>query len=136
MRKGAEADRSERLMVATVLIIDDEPVIRELVIRLLGPTRHEVVGEAADSETGLALWRQHAPDVIVLDQMMPKVPGLEVARIVLAEKPTQPIILFTAYADRSVFIEAGALGVAACVSKTDVDFLPGMIGIVAAEPTI
>src|SRR4051812_8907973 len=122
--------------MARVLIVDDEPHMRELVVHMLGATRHEVVGEAADGDAALALWREHDPDLIILDHMLPAMSGLEVARIMLAEKPHQPIILFTAFPDRVLFGDAEQVGVAACVAKTDLESLPGVIAIAAAEPTL
>ncbi len=120
--------------MATVLLVDDEPIMNRLVRQVLFPSHHVVAAEA-DGQAGLEAWRAYQPDVVVLDQMMPIMAGLEVARIMLSEQPDQAIILFTARADRELFHQAEAIGVAACVDKTDVLALAGVISIVTGEPT-
>jgi len=62
--------------IATVLICDDEPSLRELIrVSLIGPYRF---AEADDGEQSLALARQLRPEVMILDMMMPRRSGLEV----------------------------------------------------------
>jgi CheY-like chemotaxis protein len=62
--------------LATVLICDDEPSLRELIrVSLIGPYRF---AEADDGEQSLALARQLHPEVMILDMMMPRRSGLEV----------------------------------------------------------
>jgi DNA-binding response OmpR family regulator len=62
--------------LATVLVCDDEPSLRELIrITLDGPYR---VVEADDGEESLELARRERPDVVILDMMMPRRSGLEV----------------------------------------------------------
>jgi two-component system, OmpR family, alkaline phosphatase synthesis response regulator PhoP len=62
--------------LATVLICDDEPSLRELIrVSLDGPYRF---AEADDGEQSLELARQLRPDVVILDMMMPRLTGLEV----------------------------------------------------------
>ena len=62
--------------LATVLICDDEPSLRELIrVSLVGPYRF---AEADDGEQSLALARQLRPEVMILDMMMPRRSGLEV----------------------------------------------------------
>ena len=62
--------------LATVLICDDEPSLRELIrVSLVGPYRF---AEADDGEEALELARRLRPDVMILDMMMPRLSGLEV----------------------------------------------------------
>src|SRR5437879_13832884 len=62
--------------LATVLICDDEPSLRELIrVSLVGPYRF---AEADDGEQSLELARRLRPDVVILDMMMPRRSGLEV----------------------------------------------------------
>ncbi|CAA9433682.1 MAG: hypothetical protein AVDCRST_MAG01-01-3098, partial [uncultured Rubrobacteraceae bacterium] len=65
--------------VAKVLIVDDEPNIREVVGLYLRRDGHAVVS-AADGEEALELFRSSSPDLVVLDLMLPKLNGLEVCR--------------------------------------------------------
>ncbi|MDQ3377611.1 MAG: response regulator, partial [Actinomycetota bacterium] len=71
--------------MAKVLIVDDEPNIREVVGLYLRRDGHEVVS-AADGEEALELFRSAAPDLVVLDLMLPRLSGLEVCRRMQAER--------------------------------------------------
>lgn len=105
-----------------VLIVDDEEDMRALVRNLIEIANHglSVTGEAANGDEALRRWRDRAPDVVLLDQRMPGLSGLETAELMLREKPQQSVILFTAYLDPDVKSAAEDLGVKACVAKTDV----------------
>ena len=78
----------------TVLIVDDEPNIVEVVSAYLQRELYKVV-TAMDGEEALRMINQHAPDLIVLDVMLPRLDGLEVCRRVRATSNT-PIIMLTA----------------------------------------
>ena len=77
-----------------VLVVDDDPVIADLVAFRLGRLGLEVSVER-DGEAGLAAARQLRPDLVVLDWMMPGVDGVEVARRIRAVDST-PILMLTA----------------------------------------
>ena len=62
-----------------VLVVDDEPTVREVVAGYLRRDGHEVF-EAADGTTALELLETNPPDLIVLDMMLPGVNGLDVLR--------------------------------------------------------
>jgi DNA-binding NarL/FixJ family response regulator len=103
------------------LIVDDEDDMRALLRNLIEIANDglSVAGEAADGDQALRCWREAQPDVIVLDQRMPGLSGLETAEKILAEAPSQMIVLFTAYADEMVKEAADRIGVRACVPKDD-----------------
>ncbi|MBF8299436.1 MAG: two component transcriptional regulator, winged helix family [Dehalococcoidia bacterium] len=92
-----------------VLIVEDEPMVAEVVERYL--RREGMEGAiAADGEKGLELARNWNPDVIVLDLMLPKIDGLEICRT-LRKESNVPIIMLTARGeetDRIVGLEIGA----------------------------
>lgn len=74
-----------------VLVVDDEAPARRRLVRMLERLGGiEVVGEAADGEQALALARERAPDLLLLDIDMPEMDGLE-----LAEVPGLPPVVFT-----------------------------------------
>jgi CheY-like chemotaxis protein len=95
--------------LATVLICDDEPSIRELIrISLDGPYRFV---EADDGESSLELAHRERPDVIILDMMMPRGNGLEVLSALRqnAELAETPVIVLTAQpATREQALREGA----------------------------
>lgn len=104
----------------SVLIVDDEPDIRFLVSRMLsGDSSSWRIEEAASGAEAVRCWRKLRPDVVVLDQRMPGLTGLETAACILAENSAQTIILFTAYRDAALEAQAAALGIRMCVPKSE-----------------
>jgi DNA-binding response OmpR family regulator len=95
--------------VAKILVVDDEPNIREVVELCLRRDGHTVVA-AADGEEALRLYQQTEPDLVVLDLMLPKVSGLEVCRRIQAGERV-PVVMLTARGeeeDRIVGLGIGA----------------------------
>ena len=95
-----------------ILVVDDEKNIRELVKFNLESRGFKVI-EAADGEEALNLVKTMAPDLIILDLMLPKIDGLEVCRILKGDPSTKklPIIMLTALGDeidKIVGLEMGA----------------------------
>jgi YesN/AraC family two-component response regulator len=116
MPNGAEMTRTIRVVIA-----DDDPDIRVLLRSLLDLDRRiEVAGEAVDGGEALQRFTELRPDVLVLDERMPVMYGLEVAERVLAQQPDQAIILCTAYIDDSVVAAAARLGVQSVLGKGDI----------------
>lgn len=96
-------------MKHTILIIDDDDLIRNLVQQFLEKSGYNVI-TAPSGTTGVALFEQEPPALIVLDVAMPGMSGFEVAQHIRAleqrnNRPRTPIILLTAYA-RSFFKSA------------------------------
>ena len=119
---------------ATILIVDDEPDMQFLVSATLQvrASEFEVVATASDGAEGIALWRTHRPDVILLDQRMPDMSGLEVAERILAEDCGQCIVIFSAFVTDEVAASAAAIGVRRCVSKDEIFDLPAVLSDVCA----
>jgi len=95
--------------VARVLVVDDDPTVREVVVSYLRAARHEVI-EAADGESVELLLREKPADLVVLDLMLPGIDGLEVCRR-LRTTSDVPVIMLTALGsetDRVVGLEQGA----------------------------
>ncbi|MBQ7732033.1 MAG: response regulator transcription factor [Lentisphaeria bacterium] len=97
----------------TILIIDDEEPIRELLKLTLQSAGFDSILEASDGEDGLALAARFLPDLILLDLMLPGMDGLSVCRRLKASPDTRmiPIIMLTAKSDESdivVGLEMGA----------------------------
>jgi CheY-like chemotaxis protein len=67
------------------------------------------------------------PDVIILDNRMPGLSGLDVAKQILEERPGQLIVLYSAFLDEEVRAAAEAIGIARCVTKEEVEQLPSLI---------
>lgn len=111
-------DTARRTGPLRVLIVDDEPDLRVLLRTMLGiDQRFEIAGEAADGAQGLAMYRELRPDVLLLDQRMPMLEGLEVAALVLADHPDQIVVLMSAFLNDAIVKEALALGVRSVIGK-------------------
>ncbi len=104
-----------------VLIVDDEDDMRALLREMIQIANEglSVAGEAVDGDEALRRWREDRPDVVLLDQRMPGMSGLETAERMLQESPNQAVVLFTAYLDPEIQRAAETVGVRACVSKVD-----------------
>ena len=121
----------------TVVVADDDEDIRLLVRMVLqGAPELDIIEEAVDGLTALAaitrLDPPPLPTVLVLDNRMPGLSGLEVAEQVLSKVPDQRIILFSAYLNPQIERDARAMGISACVAKADVGRLPGVIASLGA----
>ncbi|MFC2015452.1 response regulator [Chloroflexota bacterium] len=97
-----------------VLIVDDHGVVRQglrTYLELLDDI--EVIGEAENGLEAMAQVRQHQPDVVLMDLVMPEMDGIEATRQVSAISPSTRVIVLTSFADdEKVFpaIKAGATG--------------------------
>jgi two-component system response regulator ResD len=94
----------------SILVVDDEATIREVVRRYLEYEGFEVC-EAADGEAALAVYEKQPPDLIILDLMLPGVDGLTVLRRLRRDRPHVPVIMLTARgetSDRILGLDLGA----------------------------
>jgi DNA-binding response OmpR family regulator len=94
---------------ARVLVVDDEPMVRDVLSRYLERSGFEVEA-AADGERALAAFEARRPDLVLLDLMLPRVDGFEVFRQIRAQAES-PVIMITARGqttDRIVGLEIGA----------------------------
>ncbi|MFF1397887.1 response regulator [Streptomyces sp. NPDC058287] len=108
-QSGGAARRDARVVVA-----DDQTVVREGIVMLLGLLPGiEVVGAAGDGDEAVALVAQLAPDVVLMDLRMPRCDGVEATRRIRSEYPGTQVVILTTYADdESLFpaLKAGARG--------------------------
>jgi two-component system response regulator MtrA len=96
-------------MDARILLVEDDPSIREVTAMGLRAAGFEV-DTAPDGVAGLEKWRLGAPDLVLLDVMLPRMDGLEVCREIRRESTT-PVVMLTARGDTIdvvVGLEAGA----------------------------
>ncbi|MET7644120.1 response regulator transcription factor [Streptomyces sp. NPDC005426] len=101
-------------MSARVVVADDQAVVREGIVMLLGLLPGiEVVGSAKDGEEAVALVAELAPDVVLMDLRMPRCDGVEATRRIRKDFPGTQVVVLTTFADDdSLFpaLRAGARG--------------------------
>jgi CheY-like chemotaxis protein len=111
------------------MVVDDQQDVRalmRLVIELANEGM-EVTCEAASGFEALAMVEACNPSVIVLDEMMPGMNGIETAARIAELRPGQLVVLCSAYLDEDVTRRARAVGITAFVPKEKVRSLPAVI---------
>jgi len=104
-------------MKTTLLIADDEEHVREL-IKMIADTIHlDVVGEAADGDEAIALFKEKKPDIMILDINMPKKTGDEILEELGNELKDTCIIIMTAMVDQEDMENCIKLGAKAFIRK-------------------
>lgn len=96
-------------MAKTILVVEDEPTLRETLAESLEADGFRAV-QAGDGRAALAQFRAEQPDLVLLDLMLPELSGLEVTRAIRAESSV-PIVMLTARdaeVDKVVGLELGA----------------------------
>lgn len=98
-REKAAAAAAAAVKPLTVLAVDDDRLVLMNTVAILEDLGHTVL-EASSGQQALEVLRQHATlDLLITDQAMPHMTGLQLAQAVQAERPTLPIILATGYAE-------------------------------------
>jgi len=97
-----------------IAVIDDHPLLRDGITAVLGTQADlQLVGVGEDGEAAVQVYRQHRPDVMLLDLQMPRVDGVEAMTRILAEFPDARILVLTTYSGdgrATQAIKAGASG--------------------------
>lgn len=115
-------------MAQTRLVIaDDESIIRMNLKETLVGLGYLVVGEAGDGVSVINLSRELRPDLVLMDIKMPKLDGIQAAKI-LTEERIAPVLLLTAYSDRELVERAKEAGVVNYVVKPfrEAELLPAI----------
>lgn len=115
-------------MAQTRLVIaDDESIIRMNLKETLVGLGYLVVGEAGDGVSVINLSRELRPDLVLMDIKMPKLDGIQAAKI-LTEEKIAPVLLLTAYSDRELVERAKEAGVVNYIVKPfrEAELLPAI----------
>jgi DNA-binding NtrC family response regulator len=105
---------------ARILIIDDEPILRESIATYLEDSGFETI-QAGDGPEGLECFERRHPDLVLLDLRMPKMDGLEVLERIRERAPETPVIVVTGAGVLQDAVAALRLGAAEFVSKPILD---------------
>jgi DNA-binding NarL/FixJ family response regulator len=107
-------------MGTRILLADDHLIVRQGLKALLEREGLEVVGEAADGQEAVRQVQALRPDVAVLDLTMPRLNGLDAARVLAQQSPRTRVILLTVHTEDHYVLEAMRVGVRGYVVKTQV----------------
>lgn len=123
-------------MMKLILIDDDCLVVNALKMILEAQPDFEVAATASDGKDALPLFRQHRPDVLLMDIRMAETDGLEAAEAVLREFPDARILLLTTFSDDEYIIKALKLGAAGYLLKQDYQNLVPAIRAAASGQSV
>jgi PAS domain S-box-containing protein len=82
----------------SILVIDDDPDVREFIVEALEEQGYRVRG-APDGEQGLAQFEHAMPDLVIVDFIMPGMSGADIARAIRERRPEQPILFVSGYSE-------------------------------------
>jgi DNA-binding NarL/FixJ family response regulator len=101
-----------------ILLVDDHEIVRKGIRELLeGPTR-EVCGEASNGEEALKKIAELKPDIVVMDNLMPGMSGIQTLRKIREIAPSTKVVILTI--DDAISTQAHEAGAVACIHKGSV----------------
>ena len=103
-------------MKSRILVIDDEPAIRDTLRMILEYDGHEVLA-AGSGQEGLAMVEREAPDVVFLDVKMPGLDGIEVLQRLRASNEALPVVMISAHGTATTALDAGRYGAFRFIEK-------------------
>jgi len=116
-------------MSGTIVIVDDDPIIRMDIREMLEEAGYTVAGEAKNGEEAILRFRQLAPDLVIMDVKMPVMNGIKASQIIhrMPDMDTA-VLLLTAYSQRELVQDARDAGVSAYLVKpvTEADLIPAV----------
>lgn len=114
----ATRDATTHARPTTVVLADDDPIVRDVVRNLLRQDgKYEVIAEAHDGREAIQAVRTFAPDLLLLDLLMPNLPGLEALREITDTAPQLRTIVLTSSITKRQIVEALQLGARGIVLK-------------------
>lgn len=111
--------------MARLLIVDDDPLDRELAARCVEGIAALELEEAANGEQALEICAAGPPDVVLTDLRMPRLDGLSLVKKMRERHPLVPVILMTARGSEHIAVEALAAGAASYVPKAEMEGILG-----------
>jgi two-component system chemotaxis response regulator CheB len=102
-----------------VMVVDDTPKVRNMLTSMLALDGFEVTGSSGSGREALATIEALAPDVVIIDYKMPGMDGLETARRMRASRPSQIMIMYSAFIDPQLQEAAEEAGIAVCLAKVE-----------------
>lgn len=109
-------------MVRKILIVDDSPMIHNLLRKMLLAGGYEVCGDARNGRDALDLFERLNPDLVFMDVTMPVMDGITAAKAIKQKHPDARIIMLTAMGDEEIVGQAAQAGVDVFLKKPFNDY--------------
>ena len=93
-------------MSNSVLIVDDAEFMRLMLKDIIEDMGWSVCAEAADGQESIELYRQHGPDLVLMDITMPAMDGIDALRAILAEDAAATVVMITALGQKEQVLQA------------------------------
>ena len=123
-------------MKKTILLVDDHPVFRQGLRRILEKEKDlKVVGEAGDGLEAIERFRYLAPDIVVMDINMPNIDGIEATRRILSEFPEARVVALSVHSSKQFVNDMIQAGVAGYILKECIpdEMVQGIRAVLAGE---
>jgi two-component system, OmpR family, response regulator MprA len=120
--------------MARVLVVEDDPIIRELIVEVLSDEGHAVI-EAADGATGVELAKREHPNLILMDLMLPVLDGVSAIRQLKNNPQTQSIRTIAMSAGTNLRLRANEIPADGTLAKPfDIDALLALVVVESRQP--
>jgi response regulator NasT len=104
-------------MKIKIVVAEDEPITRMDICEILISYGYDVVGEASNGIQVVELCRRHKPDLVLMDIKMPKLNGIQAAKLIVKEGLVESVIMVTAYSGKEFIEEVKEIGVIGYIVK-------------------
>lgn len=101
----------------TIIVAEDEDQLREALVEMLHDAEYDVVGEASTGSEAASLTAALDPDLVLMDYRMPGMDGVSATEVIKQLNPRTDVVMFTAYEETSLSLEATRAGVSAFLVK-------------------
>ncbi len=109
-------------MIQRILIVDDSPIIHNLLRKTLENNGYQVCGDAKNGREGVELFTSLNPDLVFMDITMPIMDGLEAAKKIKGMSPDSKIIMLSAMGDEEIMAQAKEIGIDIFLKKPFDDY--------------
>lgn len=100
-----------------ILIADDAAIMRATIKTILADSGFDIVAEAANGVEAVERYKQHQPDAVTMDLVMPKLDGINALKEIIAEFPAAKIIMCSSMGQQNLVIEAIRAGAKGFITK-------------------
>jgi two-component system chemotaxis response regulator CheY len=103
--------------MARILVADDASFMRQIIRDILESDGHEIVAEASDGVQAVEEWKEHHPDLVTMDIVMPRRSGIDAVRAIIAVDATARVVMCSALGQETLVTEALQAGASDFIVK-------------------